>query len=346
MKLNMLNTFSVHYEVLRGRTAIGEIYAADDSAEVRFMGSSELAMSFRGTFFMPPAGVDFLTDRLRPVVVLNGREYPCGIYCITTETETTEDGCELKGLQGYSVLYLAKRTKIEERITIKAGENYITRIVSLLASCGIEDIDAEATDYTIAADRSDWEIGTSVLTIVNTLLKEINFRPAWVDLGGRVRLRAYRTPTAADVVRVYADDEYSVLEAGYTRTEDRFGHANVFRVECDSPDLDKPMAAISVNDSAASPYAVSKIGRILHVERVDGTPSQDALQEHANRLRNESLYTTEDAEIAVAPIPECNAYDVISILHGRLSGFYTVMSWRLPLSAGASMTQEIRRVYA
>ena len=137
MRLKPLNTFSVRYEVLRGAAAFSEIYCADDSAEVQFAESSELAMSLRGSFFAPPAGVDFLTDRIRPVVILNGEEYPCGVYCITTERENTEDGCELHVLEGYSPLYLAKRTKIEERITIPKGENYITRITALLRQCGI-----------------------------------------------------------------------------------------------------------------------------------------------------------------------------------------------------------------
>lgn len=346
MRLKALNTFSVRYEILRGKTAVGEIRCADNSAEVRFAESSELAMSVRGRFFPFPAGIDFLTDRLRPVVIFNGEEFPCGIYCITTEEEAEEDGCRLITLEGYSLLYLAKRTKIEERITISAGENYITRIAALLASCGIEDIDAEGTTYTFSADRSDWEIGTPVLDIVNTLLGEINYRPAWADLSGRVRLTAYREPTAADIKRTYAAGEYSLIEPGYTRVIDRFGRANIFRVECDSPDLDEPMAAVSVNDSPDSPFSVSAIGRVLKVVRVDGVPSEKALQAHADRLRNESLKITEDADILTAPIPECNAYDVVGMASGALAGMYTVMGWRLPLSPGASMAQRIRRVYA
>lgn len=346
MRLKPLNTFSVRYEVLRGAAAFSEIYCADDSAEVQFAESSELAMSLRGSFFAPPAGVDFLTDRIRPVVILNGEEYPCGVYCITTEREITEDGCELHVLEGYSPLYLAKRTKIEERITIPKGENYITRITALLRQCGIDAIAAESTEYTFSADRSDWEIGTSVLKIVNTLLGEINFRNAWADLNGTVRLTAYREPTAADVRRTYAAGEYSVIETGYTRTVDRYEKANVFRVECDSPDLEEPMAAISVNDSPDSPFSVSKIGRILKVVKVDGVPSQEALQAHADRLRNDNLKTTENADISIAPIPECDAYDVVGMASGNLTGLYTVTGWRLPLSPGASMVQKIRRVYA
>lgn len=346
MSLDAVNRFAVRFEVLRDGAVFRELIPADSNAEVQFVESSELAMSFRGSFYAHPADVDFLTDRLRPVVVLNGREYPCGVFCITSELERRSGGVDAVDLEGYSLLYLAKRAKIEERVHFSAGDNYITQILLLLLNCGINNFRSVPSDYTFSADREDWEIGTPVLDIVNELLSEINYRPAWADLEGRVQITPYETPSLENIAHTYSAGEYSMIEPDYSRSVDRYGKANVFRVECDSPDLDEPMAAVSENNAEDSPFSIARLGRILRVEKIDGTPSQDALQAYADRLRDESLQTVEIAEFSTAPIPNHNAYDVIGLDNGKLAGLYTETEWRLPLSPGAAMYHRARRVYA
>lgn len=345
MRIKAANTWSARYEVLRDGAVCAEIHAADHSGEVQFVESSELKMSVRGRFF-DFSGVDFLTDRLRPVVTVNGEDYPCGVYVITTETENRSDGLVTRDIEGYSLLELARRKKIEERVHLSAGSNYLTQIIALLSGCGLSAFRSTATAYTLSADREDWEIGTPVLTIVNELLAEINYRPAWVDLAGNVCLTPYEAPSLDNIDHTYSEGEFSVIEPSYTRTTDRYGKANVFRVVCDSPDLAEPMAAVAENNAEGSPFAISRLGRILYTENVDGTPSQEALQARADRLRDESMQITEEAEFYTAPIPDHNAYDVVGLASGNLAGLYTESEWRLPMSPGASMYHRARRVYA
>lgn len=154
-------------------------------------------------------------------------------------------------------------------------------------------IDAESTSYTFATDRQDWEVGTPVLDIVNQLLAEISYNSAWVDLSGAVRLTKYEQPSISTVDHIYNSGEYSLIEDYYEITRDRFSKCNVFRVTCENPELDSPMVATSINDSADSPYSVSKMGRILYTEDVDNIPSQVALQAYADKLKYQSLQTTE-----------------------------------------------------
>lgn len=346
MKLDAVNTFSVRYEVLRNNAVFAEIYAVDDSPNVQFIESSELKTSLRGQFFGYSDDIDFLTDRLRPVVVINDVEYPVGVYVITTESERYSDGVLTKELEGYSLLYLAQRKRIEERLSISAGTNYITAILELLASCGLTAIEADETDLTFSTAREDWDIGTSVLEIVNGLLAEINYNDAWVDLNGVVRLTKYVRPSLQNIKHTYSAGEYSMIESTYTRKSDRYGKYNVFRVVCESPDLEEPMAATAENNAEGSPFAISRLGRILYSERVDNTPSQAALQAYADRLRDKSLQETEEVEFYTAPVPEHNAFDTVALGNGELAGIYTETEWRLQLSPGASMYHKARRVYA
>ena len=65
---------------------------------------------------------------------------------------------------------------MEKRPFFPAGERYTDRIQALLQQCGIQSAIVEDSDEIFATDREDWEIGTTVLDIVNNLLDEINYQ--------------------------------------------------------------------------------------------------------------------------------------------------------------------------
>lgn len=344
MILHDNNTFSVRYEVLRNNAVYAELQAMDNTVGIENSASSALKMSIRGTFYAYGADINFLTDRLRAVVTLNGKDYPAGIFVVATETFRHSEGVDSVTIEGYSLLYLACRKRLEEPLYIAKGTNYITQIVQLLNLCGIDRIEAEETSYTFRTAREDWEIGTSVLDIVNQLLGEISYNSVWVSLNGVVRLTGYRPPDSSEIRHTYSAGRYSVMEDSYEITTDRFEKCNVFRVTCESPDLDTDMTAVAENDSPDSPFSTVNIGRILHTEQVDNIPSQEALQDYADRLKYQSLQETETVEFATAAVPTHETYDVVALENGELAGIYAETGWRLPMSAGASMIHQARRV--
>lgn len=345
MKYDAYNTFAARYEVLRNNAIIAEIYAADYSVEVQNVESSELKMSLRGTFFEYSGEINFLTDRLRPVVIINGVEYPVGVFVITTEQTKKSGGIKTIELEGYSVLYLAQQKRIEERLTLKAGTNYIAAVIELLGKCGIDAVSAEASDYEIATTREDWDAGTPILEIINQLLSEISYVSAWVDLSGTVRIEKYVSPELSGVEHIYAAGELSIVEPEYTRDNDRFGKYNVFRVFCANPEIeDETMVAVAENNVADIPFSTANVGRVLYTEEVDNIPTKTALQDYANRLRDQSLQTTETVEFYTGIAPEHGMYDVVAIDVDDLSGIYTETEWRLPLSPSGRMVHKARRI--
>lgn len=342
MKLRNSNTFSVRYEILRDGATIGTMRAYDP-AEIRCEAESDMVLSIKGTFHAEE-GRNYFQDRVRPVVVINDQEYPMGLYVITTEEKTEQDGQRLSVLEGYSVLYLARRKKIETRLHIPAGTNYITVIKDLLATAGIADVQADETAYTMATDREDWEIGTPVLEIVNALLAEISYRGAYVDLGGTVQLRRYKAPTLDDAAHIYTEGRDSIITPEYKITDDRYEKANVFRLYCDNPDMEALMVATSENNSSSSPFSTVNIGRVLHNEQVDNIPSQTALQERADAMRDKSMQTTEEIEFYTAIAPVHTPHDVVAIQTGGASGIFAETGWRISLSPESDMVHTGRRV--
>ena len=79
----------------------------------------------------------FLSDRLQPVVIIDGMGYPCGVFAVTSEIEDHVDGITVIRIEAYSLLYLLHRQKIEERIYFAKDTLYTDALESLLIDAGI-----------------------------------------------------------------------------------------------------------------------------------------------------------------------------------------------------------------
>jgi hypothetical protein len=338
--------FDVRYEVVRNGGTYRRI-SAYGYPSISGIASSELKMSFRGTFLRDNFdGINFLTDRLRVVVVLNGTEYPCGLFVITSVLNRKAGGVKVADLEGYSILYLAQRKKIETRLSLAAGANYITSINNLLIGAGITNFVYTASSLTLATVREDWEIGTPHLTIVNDLLSEINYNSAWVDLSGAVHLSKYAAPSLSNITQTYKAGALSLIGDDYTKGNDMHSKCNVFMAVCSNPDLSSPMTATSTNSDASSPFSTVNIGRVLSVTTVDNTPSQSELQATADRLKLQSLLSTETVEFATAINPTHTAFDVLALDNDELSGLFEETEWTISIEPGADMTHKAKRVTA
>lgn len=344
MAYTSTNTIGLRVEVLRS----GGVYTTLEPhtpPEIQNSGDSALKMSLRGTFLVPEKEVHWLTDRLRPVLIINGTEYPVGMYVPTTPSWAAEGGKTVLTVEGYSLLYLADRVKMEPGYTIAAGTNYIAAVQELLQTAGITRYLAEETALTLATDRADWDTGTTVLDVVNQLLSEINYNSAWVDLSGQVRLTKYRVPTAADIQHIYNPGAYSVISADTSTTTDYFDKANVFRAVCSSPDLSEPLTAEAENDDPDSSFSTASLGvRIVETVMVDSVPDLDTLQETADNMLTKSLQTTETIVFSTALMPVHETHDVVALGLDGVGGIWRETGWRMVLDASGDMEHTAERV--
>lgn len=292
-----------------------------------------------------PGELNWMTDRVRPVLIINEVEYPCGVFVATTLDTKIVAGQEILSMEAYSPLYLANRVQIEGGYTIKSGTNYLTAVQELLRYAGITNYDAEDTTLTLAADRADWDIGTPVLDVVNALLSEINYRSAWVDLTGCVRLTKYVAPSVDNIAHTYGAGAYSIVSDDASVSTDYFSKANVFRAVCDSPDLDEPLVATTENSDPNSPYSTATLGvRILQTEKVDGVPDLATLQERAENMLTKSLQTTETVQFVTALCPVHQCWDTVGLALDAVTGIYTETGWSMVLDASGEMSHTAERV--
>ena len=345
---NGLHVITARFDVLRNNAVTEWTLEAvgDDAPTVTMNADGVIKMSLAGVFRRND-NMDYLNDEIKPYLIIDGREYPVGVYMIgTRETQSDEHGISLDQIEAYDRALKLRQKKTETRLHIDAGTKYLDAIGNLLQDAGIKMVIADEASDTIATDREDWEIGTEYLAIINALLSEINFSSIWFDLDGIARLERYAAPTSANIDHEYREGCFSIIRNNYTRKADVFNAPNVFVVTVANPDYEDAMTATGVNDSPLSALStVSRGRRILATPiKLDNIASQEALQQYANNLAIKSMLATEQTVFYTMLNPVHGVGDVVALYNGELQGIYEETGWMMQLKAGGKMKHTAKKV--
>ena len=338
---------SVKYrvDVLRGNVPFSQMHFSSPPS-IYMDAEAEIKLTMRGEFLKSEIA-DYIRDEIRPVMILDGIEYPLGVYRIGTVRETVNAaGVHRESIEAYDRAVMLSWAKTEQRDFWAAGTPYDNVIQHYLTAAGIIQAVVVPSAAVLQSDREDWDIGTSYLTIINTLLAEINYNSLWFDLTGTARVEPYTAPNATNIAHRYgAEDGVTVLRPEYASQVDVFAQPNVFIAILENPEYPEPLIATAVNDTPASRLSTISRGiRIPQVYKVDNIASAEELQTYVNRLRDESMQLSEIVEIQTANMPNHNAGDVIALTHPDLTGLFREISWSMTLQAGALMSHTIQRV--
>lgn len=329
-------------DIIRNGVRFGGLEFSDPPS-ISCAGDAEICMTMRATV-KAHAEMDTLVDLVRPYVIIDGVETPVGDYSIETLKESTKDNVKWWEIECYDLSVRCKSSIIEERHYIAADTLYLDAINALLIECGITRVMSDSNEDTLTTDREDWDIGTPRLTIINTLLSEINFYPLYFDLSGVARLTKKTEISTANVTFTYAADEMSILYHECSSELDTFGAPNVFIVQLSNAEQ-SPMKAISENNSPSSALSIMRRQRrIPRTYKVDNIASQAALQEYADNLRNDSLLSTETIDFYTAINPVHSVHDVVVLKHPSIEGVFLETNWSMTLKAGEKMTHKAKRV--
>lgn len=335
--------FSRRVNIIRNGAVAGQLLI-EEAPTISMDKAAALKMSLSGTF-KRSADFDPMTDFLQPVAILDGVEHPLGEYVISTATNAHGAAGDTVRIEAYDQALILQQSKIETRYHISTGTLYTDAIQALLIADGITRVIMEPSDAALATDREDWEIGTDHLTIINTLLAEINYTDIWFDLDGVARLHRYAAPSVENIKHTYRANALSIIKAETESEMDIYDAPNVFIAIVSNADYDEPMTATAVNDNPSSALSTIRRGRrIPEVIRVDNIASQAALQAHVDNLCTQSMLAGETVRFATAINPVHGVGDVLALDHPALSGIFEETAWSITLEAGADMTHEARRV--
>lgn len=339
----MNRTVAFRYEVYRGGAYYSELQAIG-APSIRMTASGEIKMALSGTFALNPA-VDFLTDTLRPKMILDGKTYPLGEFYATTVPTVYADGTARLQLEAYDGCLILQQATLENLTTYARGRRYTDVIQEILSGAGVERVIVEESSETLQSDRADWEIGTSLLKVINDLLAEINYNSIYFDLEGNAKIRKRSQPALVDVTVTYESGETSLISSDCTTAQDTYTAYNVFVVLVSSPDFSVPMRAVSVNDDPGSPLSTVRRGRriVAPVVKLDNIASQTALQEYADNLRLRSMSVGETVSFVTANNPIHSVGEILSLRHPKLAGIFEETEWSMDLSYDGQMEHKATR---
>lgn len=343
------------YRVLRGGAVFGELHASPDASApvIRMVDSAEIKTSLSGSFLPTVTDADgrtveadWLSDEIQPVMIIDGVEHTLGVYAPATVTPSRYQGAETLRIEAYDRCWRIRDVYAAERPSYAAGSNYLTPVKTILQSCGINLVMATPTSAVLAETREGWEPGTSMLTIVNELLDEINYNPLWFDGGGYAILSPAQTPTVDNIKHTLdADDVRSLIIPQISMESDYYSAPNVFICMCSNPDKDGPMIRTAENNNPQSPISIPRRGRrIVKVVQVNNIASEEALQDYADKLRNDSLIGGETIRISTGLLPGFGVADVVALHFGEISALCVERAWTMELRVGGTMQHVLERV--
>lgn len=295
--------------------------------------------------------IDWLTDLLSVQMLGDdlGQPVPLGLFYVTTAPEKEgEDGQRYWNLTGYDLAYsLSNLGVLEHPLTVLAGTKYTDAISAQLVSAGVTRLRITASKEILPIAK-EFETGTSLYEIVETLRQDINYRALWFDGDGTAVMEPWAPATVSARAHVYeVRPGECILRGGLDKNEDTFDAANVFISIVDSPDISTELRAEAVNDYNDSPLSVQRRGRrIPEVQYLDSIASLDALHTHANNrkilsMMSSTVYTFYTDSISES---EHGLNDAI-ILQRDDIGLLEEQDWSIECTPAGLMTHTAREVF-
>lgn len=340
-----MRTIDFRVDILRNGITYGKmLYAQPPTVYMDY--NAAIKMTMRGTFLHNDK-IDYLNDELRPVMTINGVDYPIGVYRIMTRGDYyTTAGTHYVEIEAYDRASRLTDAKTETREYWEAGTLYDTVISHYLTLAGIKQAAFTPSNHILQSAREDWEIGTEYLTIINTLLDEINYQSLWFDNLGVAQIQPYYAPSASVIKHTYTSNSgLKNLRPEYTTETDLYGKPNVFIAILDNPEYDEPLIATAEIDTPASKLSTISRGiRIPEVYKVDNIASVEELQAYVNKIRDEAMQTSEYVNIETAIMPTHGVGDIVAVSYEDMQGIFREVSWTLTMKSGQSMSHKLQRV--
>lgn len=359
----MLRKIKIRFRVLRNNVEYAELYPVG-SPTLCMNRTASIKTSLKGSFRIDAVNargevvnVNWLTDEIQPVLIIDGVEYSLAVVMPAAVTPTKDENRETVSVEAYDRCWRISDVKTESLLHLSAGSNYITVIENLLVEAGITMTMKTMTTAELTEDREDWEIGTPYLDIINQLLSEINYESLWFNASGIAMLKPAQELIAENVKITFTDRDVDPRDPKaakiknvlpeITQTSDIFKAANVFVCVCSNPDKEDVMIATAENNNPQSPLSIMRRGRrIVSVQNIDNIASQEELQAYADKIRNESMITGEIYNVKTLLLPNINTSDVVALQLGESGSICVEEQWEMVLGVGGTMSHTLNKVVA
>lgn len=281
---------------------------------------------------------DMFSDRLRPIMIIDGEEYNFGDFMVMA-APLNDDGKEyVYDIEAYDETMTLKQAALTERKYFAAGTSYLAIIGSMLTDCGLSKVIEDPTDARITIDH-EYAIGTPYLSIINELLDEINYSHIYAGQSGYIYLTQNGTKQSADYI--YNDDNSTIVESISTET-DIYSLPNVVIGYVSSPDIPTVMKYKRTNDNPKSVISTVRRGyNVVEAFELNDCPDFETLQLAVDNKFLESTQATETAQISTMPDGNHPYGSYVSLGQKGINSLFREVGWSVEF--GGKMTHNLER---
>lgn len=317
---------------------------ADQPASVNNDVNRNIRRTLDGLHLSPSvlADIDTLSDRLQPVVTIDGTEYPVGVFLFGDHrvrryswgdepTSTLVDQCVILD------------DPISTSVGYDTGTVVTTAIAAQAAAAGIVAVSIDASTATIQAPIA-WAIGQhSRLKIIGDLCALAGFLAPYFDNAGTLICRAapsLATATADFTYGLGTATSGRVIDGTIDVRDDLLSAPNRYLAVATDATAGDISGVFNVPDSA--PYSAANRGRtITTVIRAQGLADPAAAAAAAEARYTQDSSTFQWVSFDAVPDPRHDTHDLV----GFDGDLFREQGWKLRLAPGGPHEHDLRRVY-
>jgi len=287
--------------------------------------------------------MDWVKYRYRIIAIINGEENSLGVFLPQTYEQITDATIPYYNVTGYDKSVLAKNDCITSRLSLASGTYYINQITSLLISCGITNVIADASTAALQTTREDWDIGTSKLKIVNQLLSEISFRSVTMDANGAALLKRYEAANAGNIKHTYRQGTASIISRNTTVKSNIIEIPNIWTATISNADLDTDLTYTYTNDNPLNKTSTVYTGQNkVKVLTFDNIATQTDLENAVKKQAFNDMQGIETITFSTEIVADHGANETVALYLDQFSGIIEETAWEINLDQH-TMTHTGRR---
>lgn len=349
--MSMDRVFDFRYDILDNQERVLDQVEATGSISFDSTGEIMGTASFRIKEGKLKEYAKFYADmRIRPVMIQidnhkNKQEYPLGVYIMMSPVKSGEDNTVIWNVDCYDKSIILKEDKLQDRIYLPSGSNYVAEVKKLLLSAGMDKYSIENSEALLSSDV-EFEIGRSKLEVINELLYAINYYPIHFNENGFAVSSRYIEPMQRETEIEYITDHKSIILEGVQQSNDLYNIPNIIIRYVDNPDSD-PLRSIYINDNPDSIISTVRRGRnIVDVDTVDDIADQDTLDAYTKRIAIEKSQACDSVNLRTGITVGHGFRNCIFVRDDELdiATKYIEYSWSMDLAVGGIMTHQLKRV--
>lgn len=323
-------------------TLTGEIGGSVDyTANAAIHGGGSLSVVDAGQ------AVDWLNDRVRPIVTIDGiGPTALGVFIISEAPEAWDDTGRSWSAKLLDKTAILDQDKVDATYALDAGTVNTTAAASLIASTGETNIAITPSTATLAGPLA-WDAGTSKLTIVNDLFDAAAYFSLFCDLNGAYRGEPYVRPADRPILWEFTDGDGAIFVPQFTKDVDLFAIPTTVIAVGQGNGTTAALVSTAVNADPDSPYSTVARGRtIAHVETGVEAADQPTLDAYARRRLIELTSPTSSVDIQHAYVPGLTVNNAVRLrrVPAGIDARHVVTKTSIPLNPTALVKTTVQQV--